>query len=133
MKTLLRSPGYKAKIIQLILEQHDQGIDGNNEKLKSAKANFSNAYSDYTIFLKEQKGQPTDRVTLKDKGTFYASHNVLLDGEDFLITAQTLKEDNDLIEVWGEDILMLTDENLNKIIDITRDIAVRWLQEILLT
>lgn len=127
------APGYRAKIVQLVLQQHDQGIDGNNKKLKSVNARFNNVYSFATIILKEQKGQPVDRVTLRDSGDFYASHNVVLINDGFEITADTLKEDNDLLEVWGEDILKLTPENLDKVIDVTREIALKWIKEVLLS
>ena len=35
--------------------------------------NITPSYKPYTVMVKEQKGQPTDRVTLKDTGDFHRS------------------------------------------------------------
>lgn len=136
MRMLLLSPGFKAKIIQLNLKQHAEGIDADGKLLRSGAISAlinDTAYASYTIFLKEQRGQPTDVVTLKDKGDFYRSHNVFLQGNYFVITADTLKGDDDLLEVWGDHILGLTDESLQIIIDIAYEIIQKWVIEFLLS
>jgi len=133
---LLRSPGYKAKIIQIILQQHREGIDGTGKQLQSQSRSaqlFDTAYSLFTIEKRKEKGLQTEVVDLYFEGDFYASHNVILVGDAFEITANTLKDDNDLLEVWGEDILSLTDENLQLVIEITKEVAIKWLKEILLS
>ena len=133
-KNLLLIPGYRDRIIKLILQQHDEGIDGDGEKLKSGALTailFDEFYAQFTTQIKKSKGQPTDRVTLKDTGDFYKSHKVVQWGNGFTITADTLKDDTDLIEVWGEKILYLTDENIDKILDFSRDLAIEWTERYL--
>lgn len=50
-------------------EQLYQGIDAKGVRLDSK----GGSYSPFTILLKQRKGQPTNRVTLKDTGAFYRS------------------------------------------------------------
>lgn len=65
-----------------------------------------------TIERKIEKGQPTDRVTLKDEGDFHKSFKVVVDDEKFTIVAEDWKTD---ILTWryGEGILALSDESLH--------------------
>lgn len=67
-------------------------------------------YSDLTIELKEAKGQPTDRVTLRDEGDFWNSIKVDVKSETFDIDAtdsKTLK----LTRKYGKQILGLSKES----------------------
>jgi hypothetical protein len=73
-------------------------------------------YTPFTISEKRKKGQPTDRVTLKDTGDFYSSFQVLPFKGGFIIDADPIKEDTNLFDRYGEDILGLNDENLQLII-----------------
>jgi hypothetical protein len=113
-----------------------KGIDSDGKSLRSGTISAlinNEAYAAFTIEQKEIKGQPTDRVTLKDSGDFYRSFNVQLRGDEFIITADTLKTDNDLLDVWGDAILGLTDENLEIIIELAKDAVVHYIREYLLT
>jgi hypothetical protein len=72
-------------------------------------------YSFKTIGIKEQKGQPTDRVTLRDTGTFHRSVYVVASENEFSIHASDDKVEK-LMFTYGEDILGLTANNLNDLI-----------------
>lgn len=48
-------------------------------------------YRPLTIYLKEQKGQPTDRVTRKDTGKYYAGIKVDVTGEKYEIKSTDSK------------------------------------------
>lgn len=72
-------------------------------------------YSPYTIAIKEEKGQPTDRVTLRDEGDFESSFFVEAGNTQFEIKAADFKTE-DLIKKYGRQILGLTDENIAKLI-----------------
>lgn len=67
-------------------------------------------YSPITIELKMQKGQPTNRVTLRDEGDFHYSFHIELTDEGFEIKASDWKT-NDLMTLYGDEILGLTDDN----------------------
>ena len=68
-------------------------------------------YAPRTIKKKIRKGQPYDRVTLKDTGKFYESFIVVTTHDGFSIQAKDFKAKY-LIPKYGETILRLSDENL---------------------
>lgn len=70
-------------------------------------------YAPMTIQLKKQKGQPYDRVTLKDTGAFYNGFRVDANKDNFNITSDDSKTQT-LLDRWGN-IFGLTDENRSKI------------------
>ncbi len=89
------------------------GEDATGRNLKS----IGGDYSPFTKIEKARKGQPTDRVTLKDEGDFYRSFNVIPFKGGFTIEADTFKDGQDLQDRWGDNILGLNDENINIIIN----------------
>ncbi len=81
----------------------DKGIDAMGHPLEPPYAGVTKAY-------KRRKGQPVDRVTLKDKGDFYEGFYTEIE-RDFI---QILSSDNktpDLMAKYGVDIIGLTKEN----------------------
>ena len=68
-------------------------------------------YSPVTIAIKEAKGQPTNRVTLRDEGDFESSFFLEVSDKQFEIKASDFKTE-DLIKKYGRQILGLTDENI---------------------
>ena len=84
----------------------EKGIDGLGKSLPS--------YSPVTIQLKKLKGQPFDRTTLRDTGEFHSSIKVKLQRDGIKIESDPIKEDTKLLEVYGEEILFLTEENLTE-------------------
>lgn len=72
-------------------------------------------YSPVTIAIKEAKGQPTNRVTLRDEGDFESSFFLEVGKESFEIKASDFKTEH-LIKMYGRQILGLTDENLSTLI-----------------
>lgn len=73
-------------------------------------------YTPLTIRIKEAKGQPTDRVTLRDEGDFEKSFYLVVGSEQFEIMAEDWKTEQ-LIQKYGRSILGLTDENIAKIVN----------------
>lgn len=67
-------------------------------------------YSPLTIEIKKEKGQPYNRVTLRDEGDFEQSFYVEADMQQFTIKAADWKTE-DLIQRYGRQILGLTEEN----------------------
>lgn len=68
-------------------------------------------YRPVTIEIKEAKGQPTNRVTLRDEGDFESSFFLEVGDKQFEIKASDFKTE-DLIKKYGRQILGLTDENI---------------------
>ena len=86
----------------------EEGIDSLGRKLGD--------YAPSTIAYKRRKGQRYDHVTLKDEGDFYNSFNVKVNVNGIIIDADdSSKYNKPLFEVWGVDVLGLTDDNMNYI------------------
>lgn len=85
-------------------------------------------YTNYTKALKRIKGQPTNRVTLKDTGDFYQEMYVTARDGKYFITSSDWKTPH-LEEKYGAAIMAVTDDN-NKIIN-EEEILPRLLEWIL--
>lgn len=72
-------------------------------------------YSPVTIQIKEMKGQPTNRVTLRDEGDFHDSFYIEVGDKAFEIKASDEKTAS-LIRKYGRQILGLTNENITELI-----------------
>ncbi len=69
-------------------------------------------YSPITVKIKKRKGQPTDRITLKDTGAFYDSYSIQPFNGGFFIEADGKKNDTDLFLPYGDNILKPNEESL---------------------
>ena len=72
-------------------------------------------YTDFTVQIKTEKGQPTDRVTLRDTGDFHKSIHVEAGTSYFEIVASDWKTE-ELKGKYGDDILGLNAEHTNELI-----------------
>lgn len=107
----------------IITENEAYIIDMNAEKqlyeqgINSLGVDISDymPYTPLTIQIKREKGQPTNRVTLRDEGDFESSFYLVIDNEKFEIKAGDWKTE-DLIKKYGRQILGLTEENLQALI-----------------
>lgn len=99
-------------IIDMNAEQqlYEQGVNTYGVKIMDYKP-----YQPLTIRIKREKGQPIDRVTLRDTGDFQSSFYLEIGNEQFEIKANDWKTD-DLIKKYGREILGLTDKNLSELI-----------------
>lgn len=95
------------------------GINSENVKL----SDIGGSYSPVTVTIKQAKGQPTNRVTLRDTGEFYGTFRVFVyPNGDFGIMANPMKDDTNLFEEWSEEIVGLTPENLAKILEVIEEV-----------
>lgn len=104
-------------------EQLFKGIDSTDDTLES----IGGDYTPLTKDLKVLKGLPIDRVTLFDEGDFYDSFIVIPDKTGFTIEADTLKAGYDLQERWGFNLIGLTDESKNELVEVIKDEIVEYL------
>lgn len=100
-------------IIDCIREQLWSGLNGFNVDIVPH-------YAITTIQIKLKKGQPVDRVTLKDTGKFYNSLHLEYDSEGFFISSSNTKLQNILKDRYGKPILRLSNENQSVLLDIVR-------------
>lgn len=110
---------FKDLVIELNTEKQlfDKGEDSTGRTLES----IGGAYSPFTVSIKQAKGQPTNRVTLFDTGEFYASWSVKPFKGGFIIDADPNKDDTNLFDEWGNEIVGLNEDNLQTIINFFRD------------
>ena len=89
----------------------EEGIDGRGVTLESI-----HPYADRTLFRKIRKGQPIDRVTLRDSGRFYDSIYLVYDKGGFYLTSDHRAYPT-LRKRYGKALLRLTDDSLNYILN----------------
>ena len=100
-------------ITKMIAEEqlYNLGIEGRGIEIMSYAP-----YAPRTIKNKKKKGQPYDRVTLRDTGEFHASLKVIFDDNGFYVTSTDDKAKY-LLSRYGKTIFRLTNENLKTVLD----------------
>lgn len=68
-------------------------------------------YATATIQIKQAKGQPTGRVTLRDEGDFHAGFYIEFMPDGFMLRSSDWKEEI-LTHNYGVEIMGLTDANI---------------------
>lgn len=112
---ILRNKDFQKFIISL--NQNDQLFD---EGIDSLGVSLGE-YSDFTKLKKKQDGQRFDHITLLDTGGFYKSFKVTVSKGGFTISANPIKDDSNLFDDFGEEIVGLTKENLQLVINAIRE------------
>lgn len=100
---------YKKEILDYIREKQlfDLGIDGKGKKLLE--------YKPFTIAIKRQQGQPTNRTTLFDTGSFYDGFDLIFTDQNAIGVFSRDEKTPDLISKYGQDIFIFTESNIDKI------------------
>jgi len=108
IEEITNQPETQDFLIKALQDQlFETGADGNGESLGK--------YSFFTAQIKRAKGQPTDRITLVDTGDFYESYFIDAFKGGFIIDADGEKEDSNLFDRYGDDILKPDQETLEEI------------------
>lgn len=90
-------------------EQLFAGINADGENIKPE-------YAPRTVAIKNKKGQPTDRVTLRDTGEFYAG--IFLEPREDIYVIDSADEKTDaLVKKYGEEIFDLATKNKDKYVE----------------
>lgn len=116
------------EIIRINTEEqlYEEGVDSLGRSLGD--------YSVFTIQEKRSKGQRYDHVTLKDTGDFYDSFTVRVTNDGWTQDADdSSKYDEPLFEVWGIDVLGITDENMKYIKEMIIDNYIKYVTRELLS
>ena len=107
---------------RVLAESELEMSDLNREQLWAGiRADGSRITPEYTIFTiskKQEKGQPTDRVTLFDTGSFQEGIFTAQQGEQVIFSSTDSKTD-ELQEKYGEKIFGLTPDHSMTIKEIT--------------
>ena len=112
-----------AYIIDLNQKQlYDHGKDRNDTPLNPP-------YAEATVVIKRKKGQPTNRVTLKDTGYFYEQFDVQVNGGDYAVGSYA-EYTRYLTAKYGNNIFGLNVENTEEFKQHIRPIIIERLKEI---
>jgi hypothetical protein len=109
------------------VQLYEQGVDVDGKKMQSYKAQGSNVYSNYTIMLKEEKGQVTDRVTMRDTGKLYSTFNTKVVKGELILIADTIKEGDDLQDSFGQ-FIGLDTESKNELVVLAKPIVQQYVK-----
>lgn len=104
---------------------YDKGVNSLNVSIGD--------YSPKTKGIKQEQGQPYDRVTLNDTGAFYESFITFFNGKDIVISANVIKDTSDLITDWGKEILGLNEDSLTLLREKAKSILLPYIKKIMLT
>ena len=74
-------------------------------------------YAPFTVVIKQEKGQRFDHITLNDTGEFYKSFTFHATGTELIFDANPVKDDDNLFDNFGIDILGLNDFDRNRLIE----------------
>lgn len=99
-------------IVQMVARDqlYEQGVEGRGISIMSYQP-----YTARTIKIKQKKGQPYDRVTLRDTGEFHDSLHVEFDDEGFYVTSTDDKAKY-LLARYGKTIFRLTNKNFTELL-----------------
>ena len=119
LTTILNQNHVRDMIIEFNQDRlEDKGTDYDNTKLKTYSSLGSNVYTLYTIAQKKKKGQPINRVTLKDSGEFYKSFRVKTVKAITIIIANFNKGNEDISDnLDTSKVLGLTDKDIDDLIE----------------
>lgn len=117
----------EAEILDLNIDSQlfQKGIDSEGQAITPG-------YAPLTISIKRAKGQPTDRVTLRDTGDFHRSFQISYGSDAFDFFATDPKSQK-LEQKYGSEIFGLTPDNLQETIEITTEDITSKSQKIILS
>jgi hypothetical protein len=115
---ILSNKSFQEFIIDL--NTRDQLFDKGINSLGVKLSDIGGDYAGLTLELSAAKGRPkksASSINLFDTGDYYKSHKIVLSKDSFEIVSDPIKDDSNLYDDWGKDIVGLTEENLQKVRD----------------
>jgi hypothetical protein len=112
--------------VDLQREQMFAGVLSDGKSIQRIGAKYK-GYAPMTIKIKEKKGQPTDRITLKDQGDFYFETFADARPEGFYVSSADSKTDS-LEQAYGEKIFGLSESPKQTYINKLRPETVKQLE-----
>lgn len=119
-------------IIDAVKENEHIVIDLNTEQLWQGKEStgepITPGYRPMTISIKSIKGQPTNRVTLKDEGDFYRGFFVNY-GNDWFALGSDDEKAQKLERKYGTDIYGLTQESIDELCEYIKEDVEKFIED----
>ncbi len=95
MDEIIKKANVQDAMIRLNHEQLQGGVDALGQTIVTIGGS---PYRPQTVLIKRKKGQPTNRVTLKDTGEFYETFSVVILKEGYEITANFEKDNGSILD-----------------------------------
>jgi hypothetical protein len=113
---IIKRPEFTNLIIELNTQGqlYEKGVDSLGVSLGNYAATTIEGTAQFAG--RAERGLRFDHITLFDTGDFYKSFKVIIRNESdsfFFIDADPVKEDTNLFQEWGEDIVGLTQESID--------------------
>ena len=123
-KLVLDNRFIKELIIALNTDEQlgKEHVDSLNNQL------FSNVTNRGTYSIFDKKGRGGKAYTLNDTGAFWDSWKVTVRSGNFTIDADPFKEETNLFDEYGIDILGLTEESLQVLINESLEKYINWFE-----
>ena len=125
IENILRDEGFQRFIIELntkgqpTSQLFEEGIDALGVSLGQYAPTTIEGTANFEG--KKEKGQRFDHITLSDTGKFYKSFAIKVQNGGFLIVADPNRGDTNLFDDFGKNVVGLTDNNLQIVIDAIRE------------
>jgi len=128
-KKVISDKNIQLEAVRLNTEEqlYIRGVDVHGNKLRSIYARFGKFYADRTIQIKNEKGQPTDRVTMRDTGAMYKTEKAIIKANELKLDMNTY----DLEENWGQFVGLDTVSKV-QLVDKAKPIIKEYLKETIL-
>jgi hypothetical protein len=119
------TPKTREDILDLVREAQlrAEGIDGDGEEI---------GFYSFASQIANPEKQEGTHFTFDDTGEFFRSMFLRVLANSFEIVADGQKDDDNLFVKYGEEIIALTDENLEKVTNMVREAYVNYVKRILL-
>lgn len=118
MREALKKADLKAMAVSILKNYPEEIEDKQTEMLYSgldgSGAAISPEYRPFTVEVKKAKGQPYDRVTLKDEGDFYKKIRAEIDDAGVRLRGDDQKTIM-LMDKYGDEILKLSGKTIEEI------------------
>lgn len=132
-KQVISNKAIQLEAVRLNTEEqlYQRGVDVQGNKMRSDYARFGRFYANSTIAIKNEKNQPTDRVTLRDTGAMYRSEKPFINGNELWLDMDTIKQGRDLTDSFGQ-FVGLDNVSKSKLIEKSKPIVITYIKQTVL-
>lgn len=113
------------------IQLFEKGVDVFGNGMRSRRARPSEVYTDFTIAMKKEKGQPYDRVTMRDTGLLYSTFKTKIVALELMLSANTIKEGKDLQKAFGQ-FVGLDEYSIEKLVEKSKPIIFDYVKKSIL-
>lgn len=87
-------------------------------------------YAPLSVEIRREEGLQVEHMDLKFTGAFWNSWKVTVNKDSITINANGQKDDNNLFDIYGDDILGLTDSSIEELLLFVQDVVQEVINDI---